>query len=130
MTVREYALVAGDGSGTPDDYAACVDVTPMGERVAFDVGLTPPMAKLLRHVEDIPLTDDDPALPHCYYRRYWLVRAGNATPDGAIRLLKLRFTPLPDAGMGVEWAFADGLETDVIQGVHGVVRLLAGMETA
>lgn len=130
-TAREYVLYADDDPRPSDDCSACVVASPAGVRVAFDVSVSPPAARLLRrYVADIPLTDDDPNLPHCFYRRYRLIRAGAEAPDGACELLTLRFTPLPDDGVGVEWAFADGLADDEMQGAHTVMRLLAGMRPA
>ncbi|MBT1164665.1 hypothetical protein [Bifidobacterium felsineum] len=131
---EKYVLAACDLPDgrveAPDAACAVVDVHAADAvHVGFDIRVSPHAANLLAHLQGLPLVGDDPSMPHLFYDRYLLLPVDADAPADTIPMLTLRFTPLPDDGMGVEHGFTDGLEPDEVQGVHTILDMLAGDES-
>lgn len=108
------------------DCVAAVTVEGVDDgHVGFEVGIAPDTVKLLEHVKDTPLTDDDPNEPHLFYDRYEMFENPANMTEQAIPLLVIQLTDLGNGSMSMEYSFMDDLEADAVQGVHTVMDMLS-----
>ncbi|MBT1162897.1 hypothetical protein [Bifidobacterium sp. SO1] len=114
-----------DDRDITDGCVAAVTVTGVDTgHVGFEIGIAPDIAKLLNHVKDTPLTEDDPNGEHLLYDRYEMFENPTDMPESAMPLLVIQLTDLENGAMSMEYSFMDDLEPDAIQGAHTIMDML------